>query len=32
MSYNDLYDSQINAHALIGQSAMVYYASKLKGK
>ena len=27
-----LYNNQINAHALIGQSAMVYCASKLKEK
>ena len=29
---NDLYNNQINAHTLIGQSAMVYCASKLMEK
>ena len=30
--YNDLYNSQINARALIGQSAVVYCANKLREK
>ena len=30
--YYSLYNNQINAHALIGQSAMVYCASKLMEK
>ena len=30
--YHSLYNNQINARALICQSAMVYCAGKLKGK
>ena len=30
--YSLLYNNQINVHVLIGQSAMVYYASKPREK
>ena len=32
MEYNDLYNNQINARALIGQSAVGYCAGKPKEK
>ena len=32
LSINNLYNNQINVHALVGQSAMVYCASKLARK